>query len=104
MFNFFRCPPRRVVVNELSTLFVQQVEQKKEKPKMIIDITITRPAPKKEKKAYPIKVFTTFVKIGYNQYKIYVDPFEGYEYITIDGERFEVERPLFGSGGWLRNI
>lgn len=100
MFNLFRNPIRRVVV---PAIIVEKVQQKKE-PKMVIDITITRSAPKKEKKVYPIKVFTTFVKIGYNQYKIYIDPFEGYEYVTIDGERYEVERPLFGTGGWLRAI
>lgn len=103
MFNFFKCSQKRVVRHNITAIFLQP--QVIKKPEMILDITITIPAPKKkEPKLIPIKVFTTFVKIGYNQYKIYIDPFQGIEYVTIDGERFEIERPVFGTGGWLRPI
>ena len=107
MFNFFRIPKQQVVrMSSIAAIAVlEPVKVKKEEPKMIIDITITRPAPKKrEPKVLPVRVFNTFVKIGYRQYKIYIDLFDGYEYVTIDGIRYEVNRPAFGSGGWLTEL
>jgi len=105
MFNFFRVPKQQVVMLSSITAIAVAEPVKKEEPKMVIDITITRPAPKKrEPQVLPIRVFNTFVKIGFKQYKIYIDLFDGFEYVIIDGTRYEVVRPAFGSGGWLREL
>lgn len=69
---------------------------KKEKD-MIIDITISLPksTPKPKRK---VRVFNNFVKVGWNQYRIKIDPFTGYEYVKIDGKRYEVVRDYFNQG------
>jgi hypothetical protein len=75
---------------------LEKKQQKTEKENMIIDITISLPkAPKPKRK---VRVFSNFVKVGFNQYTIRIDPFTGYEYVKIDGKRYEVIRDLFNRG------
>lgn len=73
-----------------------QKKPKKEK-EMIIDITISLPkvAPKPKRK---VRVFSNFVKVGFDQYSIKIDPFTGYEYVKIDGKRYEIVRDFFNRG------
>ena len=72
-------------------------ELKKEKKDMIIDITISLPkaTPKPKRK---VRVFNNFVKVGWDQYAIKIDPFTGYEYVKIKGNRYEVVRDYFNRG------
>jgi hypothetical protein len=76
---------------------VQQKETKKEKEPMIIDITISLPkvTPKPKRK---VRVFSNFVKVGFDQYSIKIDPFSGNEYVKINGVRYEILRDFFNRG------
>lgn len=74
-----------------------QKQQKQEK-EMIIDITIKLPSVKVEKPKRRVRVFSNFVKVGFNQYSIRIDPFTGYEYVKIDGKRYEIVRDYFNRG------
>ena len=81
----------------IPTLF-KELQKKQQKPKeeMIIDITISLPkAPKPKRK---VRVFSNFVKVGFDQYTIKIDPFTGYEYVKIEGKRYEVARDIFNRG------
>jgi hypothetical protein len=76
----------------------KELEKKQQKPEkeMIIDITISLPkAPKPKRK---VRVFSNFVKVGFDQYTIKIDPFTGYEYVKIEGKRYEVARDIFSRG------
>ena len=68
--------------------------KEKKKKDMTINITISRPAQKKHK----VRVFTNFVKVGWDQYSIKHDSYTGYEYVIIKGNRYEVVRDIFGKG------
>jgi len=72
--------------------------QKQQKPKeeMIIDITISLPKAQKPKRK--VRVFSNFVKVGFDQYSIKIDPFTGYEYVKIEGKRYEIVRDFFNRG------
>jgi hypothetical protein len=74
----------------------QQKETKKKDP-MIIDITISLPkvTPKPKRK---VRVFSNFVKVGFDQYSIKIDPFSGNEYVKINGVRYEILRDFFNRG------
>jgi hypothetical protein len=72
---------------------------KKEKKNMILNIEISLPRASKPKRK--IRVFSNFVKIGWDQYRIHIDPFTGYEYIKINGTRYEVVRNFLGQGGLI---
>jgi hypothetical protein len=64
---------------------------------MIIDITISLPkATPKPKRT--VRVFNNFVKVGFDQYKIRIEPWTGYEYVVINGKRYEVVRDYFNQG------
>lgn len=68
--------------------------KKKQKKDMTIDITITRTRkPRKNK----VRVFTNFVKVGWDQYSIKHD-WLGNEYVVIKGTRYEIMRNIFGDG------
>lgn len=75
----------------------KDTQQKTKKENMIIDITISLPkaTPKPKRK---VRVFNNFVKVGWNQYSIKIDPFNGYEYVKIDGKRYEIARDVFHQG------
>lgn len=91
--------------NNLKSFSIPKLYEKllgiKEKPKkekdMIIDITISLPkaTPKPKRK---VRVFNNFVKVGWNQYSIRIDPFTGYEYVKINSKRYEVVRDYFNQG------
>ena len=77
--------------------FLKVQEKPKEKTEMIIDITISLPkAIQKPKRK--VRVFSNFVKVGWDQYRINIDPFTGYEYVKINGKRYEVVRDYFNQG------
>jgi hypothetical protein len=76
-------------------LNLPQKQQTKEK-EMIIDITISLPKAQKPKRK--VRVFSNFVKVGFDQYSIKIDPFTGYEYVKIDGKRYEIVRDFFNRG------
>ena len=83
-----------VILNELY-LFAGK-ENKKKKKDMTIDITISVPVRSKPKRK--VRVFSNFVKVGWDQYSIKVDPYTRYEYVIIKGNRYEVVRDIFGKG------
>jgi len=66
------------------------------KNNMIIDITISLPKVQKPKRK--VRVFNNFVKVGFNQYSIRIDPFTGYEYVKINGNRYEIARDIWNRG------
>ena len=72
-------------------------KQQKPEKEMIIDITISLPkaTPKPKRK---VRVFNNFVKVGWDQYRINIDPYTGYEYVKIKGTRYEVVRDYFNQG------
>jgi hypothetical protein len=69
---------------------------KKEKKNMILNIEISLPRASKPKRK--VRVFSNFVKVGWDQYRIHIDPFTGYEYVKINGKRYEVARDYFRQG------
>lgn len=69
---------------------------KKEKKNMILNIEISLPRASKPKRK--VRVFSNFVKVGWDQYRIHIDPFTGYEYVKINTKRYEVVRNLFNQG------
>ena len=71
-------------------------KEKKENKKVVLDITISLPAKKRPKRK--VRVFSNFVKIGWDQYSIKHDCYTGYEYVIIDGTRYEIMRNIFGQG------
>jgi hypothetical protein len=73
-----------------------QQKPKEEKKNMTIDITITLPKAQKPKRK--VRVFSNFVKVGFDQYSIRIDPFTGYEYVKIDGKRYEIARDIYNRG------
>lgn len=89
-------------INKIIDLFDKK-EQPKQQEEMIIDINIKLPVNtvKKEKKKKKVTVFTNFVKVGYNQYRIKVDPFTGYEYVLIKGKRYDIFRDIWTGRGVL---
>jgi len=77
---------------------LKELEPKKEeKPNMTINIEISLPKsqPKPKRK---VRVFSNFVKVGWNQYSIKIDHYTGYEYVLINGVRYDVVRNVFGQG------
>jgi hypothetical protein len=75
---------------------IQQKPKVEVKKNMTIDITITLPKAQKPKRK--VTVFSNFVKVGFDQYNIKIDPFTGYEYVKIDGKRYEIARDIFNRG------
>ena len=77
--------------------FLKVQEKPKEEKKMIIDIVISLPkvAPKPKRK---VRVFSNFVKVGWQQYRINIDLFTGNEFVVIEGKRYEVVRDYFNQG------
>jgi hypothetical protein len=71
-------------------------KEKKSKKDMTINITISTPKVAKPKRK--VRVFTNFVKVGWDQYSIKIDPYTGYEYVLIKGNRYEVVRDVLGKG------
>lgn len=71
-------------------------ENKRKKKDMTIDITISVPVKSKPKRK--VRVFSNFVKVGWDQYSIKIDPYTRYEYVIIKGNRYEVVRDIFGKG------
>lgn len=71
-------------------------KEEKKSNKVVLDITITIPAKKRPKRK--VKVFSNFVKVGWDQYSIKYDRYTGYEYVIIDGVRYEIARNAFGQG------
>jgi hypothetical protein len=63
----------------------------KRSPKSVIPIAILRNDVCEEK----VTIFDNWVKVGYNQYDIYVDLF-GREIVYIDGSKFYVKEDRFG--------
>jgi hypothetical protein len=73
-------------------------EKTKNKKDMTIDITISLPKASAPKPKRKVRVFTNFVKVGFDQYSIKIDPFTGYEYVKINGKRYEIVRNIFNRG------
>jgi hypothetical protein len=71
-------------------------KERKNKDNMIINVKIS--VPKKVEKKHKVRVFSTFVKVGWNQYSIKRDFFTDREYVIIKGNRYEVVRDVFGQG------
>jgi|GEM_PF-4996675 hypothetical protein len=69
---------------------------KKQQEDMRIELTIKLPVAHKPKRK--VRVFSNFVKVGFDQYNIKIDPFTGYEYVKIDGKRYEIARNIWGRG------
>lgn len=69
---------------------------KKQQEDMRIELTIKLPKAQKPKRK--VRVFSNFVKVGFDQYSIKIDPFTGYEYVKIDGKRYEIVRNVWGRG------
>jgi hypothetical protein len=61
-----------------------------------IDITITLPKAQKPKRK--VRVFSNFVKVGWDQYAIKLDAFTGNEFVLINNTRYEVVRDIFNQG------
>jgi hypothetical protein len=81
----------------LEELYLFAGEQlKPEKKNMILNIEISLPRAAKPKRK--VRVFSNFVKVGWDQYRIHIDPFTGYEYVKINNKRYEVVRNLFNQG------
>ena len=76
--------------------WTELLKTQKQQKEMIIDITITLPKVVKPKRK--VRVFSNFVKVGFNQYSIRIDPFTGYEYVKIEGKRYEILRDYFNRG------
>lgn len=76
--------------------FLSSNKKPKQQKEMIIDITISLPKVVKPKRK--VRVFSNFVKVGFDQYSIRIDPFSGYEYVKIDGKRYEILRDFFNRG------
>jgi len=72
------------------------VQKKPKEKEMTIDITISLPKVTKPKRK--VRVFSNFVKVGFEQYSIKIDPFTGYEYVKIEGKRYEILRDFFNRG------
>lgn len=83
--------------NIIEELYLFAGKQPKKEKDMIIDITISLPkaTPKPKRK---VRVFNNFVKVGFDQYSIKIDPFTGYEYVKINGKRYEIARDYFNRG------
>jgi len=83
-------------LTELLKKFNLVKEPKKEKKRnVVLDITITLPRKKAKRR---VTVFSNFVKVGWDQYSIKHDHYTGYEYVIIEGERYEVVRDVCGQG------
>jgi hypothetical protein len=83
--------------NILEELYLFAGKKPKKEKDMIIDITISLPkATQKPKRK--VRVFNNFVKVGWSQYGIKIDPFTGYEYVKINGKRYEIVRDIFNQG------
>ena len=65
---------------------------------MILDIIIHLPRKTERRRKRKVRVFRTFVKVGWDQYRIKRDAYTGYEYAIIDGVRYEIYRDIFGQG------
>lgn len=77
--------------------FLTVQEKPKKKSNMILNIEISLPkvTPKPKRK---VRVFNNFVKVGWDQYSIKIDPYTGYEYVKINGKRYEISRNIFNQG------
>jgi len=84
----------RVVKNR--NWYEELLKTQKQQKEMIIDITITLPKVAKPKRK--VRVFSNFVKVGFDQYSIRIDPFSGYEYVVIEGKRYEILRDYYNRG------
>jgi hypothetical protein len=82
------------IVEELY-LFAGKEPKKENNMILNIEITLPKATPKPKRK---VRVFSNFVKVGWDQYAIKVDPYTGYEYVKINGKRYEVVRDYFHSG------
>ena len=71
-------------------------KERKSKNNMKVNITIS--VPKKVAKKHKVRVFTNFVKVGWDQYSIKRDFFTDREYVIIKGNRYEIVRNIFGQG------
>lgn len=80
----------------IEQLYLFAGKEKENKKDMVIDITITLPKAQKPKRK--VRVFSNFVKVGFRQFSIKIDPFTGYEYVLIDGKRYEIARDFFNRG------
>jgi hypothetical protein len=63
----------------------------KRSPKYRANIAVLRPEIQAEK----VTVFNNWVKVGYNQYDIYLDLF-GNEFIYVEGEKFFINKDRYG--------
>ena len=84
----------RVIKNR--NWYEELLQTQKQQKEMIIDITITLPKVAKPKRK--VRVFSNFVKVGFDQYSIRIDPFSGYEYVKIEGKRYEILRDYYNRG------
>jgi len=83
--------------------YLEDINKPKETNKnMTIDIEINIPLKTKPKRK--VRVFSNFVKVGYDQYKIRKDYFTGSEYALIDGKRYEIARDFWTGRGYLVEI
>jgi hypothetical protein len=71
-------------------------ERKRKKDDMIIDIEIRVPVAKPKKNK--VRVFSNFVKVGFQQYSIKKDFWTDNEYVVIKNHRYEILRDVFGKG------
>jgi len=86
------------IIEELYLFAGQKPKKKKD---MTIDIQISLPKARKPRRKQRVRVFTNFVKVGFSQYSIKIDPFTGYEYVKIKGKRYEIHRDIWTGKGVL---
>ena len=84
---------RSSTVSDLIEAILHKKEEKKSNPVVDITITVSKKTPKRK-----VRVFSNFVKVGWDQYSIKHDAYTGYEYVVIKGNRYEVVRDIFGQG------
>jgi hypothetical protein len=70
-------------------------DKEEKENKRTVNITLSL-VTKKDKK-HKVRVFSNFVKVGWDQYSIKRDWLDN-EYVIIKGNRYEVVRDIFGQG------